>query len=319
MKKILLFCDPGVDDSLAIMYALLNPRIEVVGIVSSYGNVKQEQATNNAAYLLQLAGREDIPLIGGAKGPLSGEITVYYPEIHGPEGLGPISPPETLVGELLNFDRVFEIIDEHQGALTIVEVGRATSLAIAFILGEEKMKNVEEFFIMGGAFLVPGNVTPVAEANFHGDPIAANLVLAKARNVTVVPLNVTNQSIITSEIIGMITRFSYNPFTPLIEPIFEFYADAYRELVPGITGAPLHDVVTLSALVNNDLLQYVTRTVTVEILNETRGQSVADFRPGWVAEPTTVLHRIGLELNYQMFINDFYDTMTNPLSRNNWQ
>ncbi len=98
-------------------------------------------------YLLQLAGREDIPLIGGAKGPLSGEITAYYPEIHGPEGLGPIRPPDTIVGKLLNFDQVFEIIDRYKGDLTIVEVGRATSLAITFILGEEQLSKINELLI----------------------------------------------------------------------------------------------------------------------------------------------------------------------------
>ncbi|MDE5415701.1 nucleoside hydrolase [Alkalihalobacterium chitinilyticum] len=314
MKKILLFCDPGIDDSLAIMYALLHPNLEVVGIVSSYGNVPQEKATNNAAYLLKLAGREDIPLIGGAKGPLSGEITVYYPEIHGPEGLGPIRPPETIVGELLNYDRVFDIIEKYKGELTIVDVGRNTSLAIAFILGEEHMKKVKEYFIMGGAFLVPGNVTPVAEANFHGDPIAANLVLSKAKNVTIVPLNVTNEAIVTSEVVDYITQVPFNPFTSLIQPIFEFYADAYLELVPGMNGAPMHDVLTLSALTKPEVLQYIERPVTVQILEDTRGQSVTDFRPGWEPEPTDLLHHVALELDYQLFIHDFVDVMTKSLN-----
>ncbi|WP_420482323.1 nucleoside hydrolase, partial [Bacillus pseudomycoides] len=86
MKKVLFLGDPGIDDSLAIMYGLLHPEIEIVGIVTGYGNVTQEQATSNAAYLMQLAGREDIPIINGAKMPLSGEFITYYPEIHGAEG-----------------------------------------------------------------------------------------------------------------------------------------------------------------------------------------------------------------------------------------
>ncbi|WP_216831571.1 nucleoside hydrolase [Alkalihalobacterium elongatum] len=312
-KKILLFCDPGIDDSLAIMYALLHPHLEVVGIVSSYGNVAQEQATNNVAYLLHLAGREDVPVIGGAKGPLSGEFTVFYPEIHGPEGLGPISPPDIIVGELLNFDRIFEIIERYEGELTIVEVGRQTALAIAYILGEEHMGKVKDFFIMGGAFLVPGNVTPVAEANFHGDPIAANLILNKAKNVTVVPLNVTSDAIVTKEMVDYITAYEYNPFTPLIKPIFDYYADAYSELIPGLNGAPLHDVVTLAALTQPQLVNYIHRSVTVQILERTRGQSVGDFRPGWEAEPSEVLHRIGMVLDFEMFFRDFLNVMTRSL------
>lgn len=93
-EKVLFLGDPGIDDSLAIMYGLLHPDIDIVGVVTGYGNVTQEKATSNAAYLLQLAGREDIPVINGAKIPLSGDITTYYPEIHGAEGLGPIRPPK---------------------------------------------------------------------------------------------------------------------------------------------------------------------------------------------------------------------------------
>ena len=140
LVKVLFFGDPGIDDTLAIMYGLLHPEIEIVGIVTGYGNVEQEQATENAAYILSLANRMDIPLISGAKGPLSGEFTPFYPEIHGPDGLGPITPPKTIESELLNFDEVFTIIERYENDLIIVDVGRSTSLANAFILGSEKKK-----------------------------------------------------------------------------------------------------------------------------------------------------------------------------------
>jgi purine nucleosidase len=186
------------------MYALHNPEIELVGIVTGFGNVTKVQATQNAAYLLQLAGKQDIPIIGGAQGPLSGELVPFYPEIHGPEGLGPIQPPENYKVNLLNFDEIFKIIELYQDELVIVSVGRLTDLAVGFILGGEQMKKVRAFYSMGGAFLVPGNVTALAEANFHGDPIAADLVMEKARNLTVLPLNVTNNAIITPEIVDYI-------------------------------------------------------------------------------------------------------------------
>src|SRR4051794_40537500 len=92
-KKILLFCDPGIDDSLAIMYSILDPDIELVGIVASYGNMTKDQATANAAYLVRLAGRTDIPIIPGTSMPVQEGILRIYPEIHGEEGLGPIQPP----------------------------------------------------------------------------------------------------------------------------------------------------------------------------------------------------------------------------------
>ncbi|MEC2071023.1 nucleoside hydrolase [Alkalihalophilus marmarensis] len=310
MEKVLLFCDPGIDDSVAIMFALLHPDIEVVGIVSSYGNVDKEQATNNAAYLLDLAGRLDVPLIGAAAYPLSGEMAVYYPEIHGEEGLGPITPPDTISGTLENFSRVFSIIDEYEGELVIVDVGRQTSLASAFILGEDVMDKVKAFYVMGGAFLVPGNVTPLAEANFFGDPIAANVVATRAHNLTIVPLNVTNYAILTDEVIDQITDQEYNTFTPLIRPIYDYYAEAYQELVLGIEGAPFHDVVTLVALTNPELFDFVEREVTVVDDPSVRGLSVADFRPLSAEEEASIEGaQIAMDFNYDEYINIFIQVM----------
>ncbi|WP_368505831.1 nucleoside hydrolase [Alkalihalophilus sp. As8PL] len=311
MEKALLFCDPGIDDSVAIMFALLHSNIDVVGIVSSYGNVDKEQATNNAAYLLGLAGRTDIPLIGAAAFPLSGEPAVYYPEIHGEEGLGPIRPPDTISGTLENFSRVFTIIDEYEGELVIVDVGRQTSLASAFILGEDVMDKIKAYYVMGGAFLVPGNVTPLAEANFYGDPIAANVVSTRAENLTIVPLNVTNYAVLTEDIISSITDQEYNAFTPLIRPIFDYYADAYAELVPGIDGAPFHDVVTLVALTNPELFDFVQREVTVVDDESVKGLSVADFRPlsAEEEEETQQGAKIAMDFRYEEYIDIFVETM----------
>lgn len=311
--KVLFFGDPGIDDSIAIMYGLLNPAIEIVGIVPSYGNVTQEQAIQNVAYLLSLAGKTDIPIIAGAKGPLSGEATAYYPEIHGEEGLGPIQPPDTLTSaELLNFDEIFKIIEKYENELYIVDVGRSTSLAIAFILGDEVMNKVKGFYIMGGAFFVPGNVTAEAEANFYGDPIASNLVCERAQNLAIHPLNVTIQAILTSEIVDQIvSQGTNNPYRNLIRPIFDYYYEFYKKSMPGIQGTPLHDVVALSAIVNPSIMQYARRRVQIEMSGILKGVSVADFRANPDKEPVETLDRIALRFDYEKFITDFIQVMTN--------
>ncbi|WP_281975333.1 nucleoside hydrolase [Halobacillus litoralis] len=312
MYNVLMFCDPGIDDSLAIMYALLNPKINVVGIVSSYGNVSQQQATQNVAYLLKLAGRDDIPIIAGARSPLSGEIAVFYPEIHGEEGLGPIRPPETVQREVVNFDEIFKIIDNYAYNLVVVDVGRSTSLAIAFLLGgEEYLRKIRAFYSMGGAFLVPGNVTPVAEANFHGDAIAANLVLNKLRNIFITPLNVTNYAIITPETILKITSQPFNAFTHLIKPIFDYYTTAYQKLDHSLAGSPLHDVFTVFALVNPEQVKYVKRQASVSIdFANTKGESVADFRTKSSEQTTENTDHIAISFNYDAFVKDFTAVMT---------
>lgn len=314
-QKVLLFCDPGIDDSIAIMYALLNPALDVVGIVSGYGNVEQEQATQNTAFLISLANREDIVLIGGAKSPLSGEFTPYYPEIHGEEGLGPIRPPETIVGELLNIDEVFKLIEKYGKELMIVDVGRSTSLAICFNLaGADIMNSVSYFYLMGGAFFVPGNVTAAAEANFHGDPVASRLVMEKAQNTVIFPLNVTNKAIVTPEIVDRIIATENNPFQPLLKAVFDYYFEAYQELVPGTIGSPIHDVVPLFALTNSDAFKYARRRVEIETKDGPfRGATIADFRPKPEEQPEELLDYIALEMDYNRFIEDFISVMTRKL------
>ncbi|MFD2683081.1 nucleoside hydrolase [Bacillus seohaeanensis] len=310
MKKILLFADPGIDDSIAIIYALLNPEIEVVGIVSSYGNVDKKQATENVAYLLELANKTDIPIIGGTTRPFSGEIPTFYPEIHGPEGLGPIVPPENIAGELLNFTEIFNIIDQNPG-LTIVDVGRNTSLATAVILSDDLSEKVKEFYIMGGAFLVPGNVTPYAEANFYGDPVASSLVFDSLKNITVIPLNVSNNSIVTKQHVATIQESTQNPLIDILDEVMDYYINAYKKLIPGLVGAPLHDVVTLSLLANPDMGRFIYRDVQIQQTGKTKGVSIADLRVK--PEDTDKNVRIYLELDYPLFLEDFIRVMSTKI------
>lgn len=316
MKKILLFSDPGIDDAIGIIYALLHPQIDLVGIVTGYGNVDEKQATANASYLLQLAGRPDIPIIRGATGPFSGEVVTYYPEIHGEDGLGPIRPPENLVTNVHRFGTVHELIRKHKGELSIVDTGRSTSLAASFILsGAELLQSVKEIYLMGGAFNYPGNVTAVAEANFHGDPIATDLVLEKGRNITIIPLNVTNRATVTTQMLDTIVAYQSNPFSFLMKPIIEFYIDAYKNLIPGLSGAPMHDSVTLFALLNPQYFHYIPRRVRVDTSELSRGRTFADFRAKPNDEPPETLERIAIDFNYQAFVNDFMNIMTRRVAR----
>ncbi|WP_226579800.1 nucleoside hydrolase [Halobacillus litoralis] len=310
MKKIILFADPGIDDSIAIMYALLNPKIQILAIVSSYGNVAKEQATNNVAYLLKLAGRSDVPVIGGANAPLDGEIPEFYPEIHGPDGLGPIQVPKTFKGELTNFSELYTLLRNHKD-ITIVDLGRNTSLASLFLLGNLLTENISEIFMMGGAFLVPGNVTPYAEANFYGDPVATNVVLSNLNNIFIIPLNVTNKAIITPDHVKKIMKESSNGLVNIMDDIMSYYISAYKKLVPGIKGAPLHDVLTLSLMVNPLMGKYAQREVEVLTSSEGRGISVADFREN--SKPAEREIHICLEFDYPMFIEDLISVICNPL------
>ncbi len=305
-KKILLFGDPGIDDSLAIIYALLNPNIELVGIVTSYGNVTKDQATANAYYLLQLANQTHIPIIPGAANPVQQEEVTYYPEIHGGEGIGPIRPPKNLQYKVYPFDTIKWLLNQYPNELIIVDTGRSTSLATAFILFDEEIKKAKAFYVMGGAFFVPGNVTALAEANFYGDPTSSNFVLKFAKNLTITPLNVTQDAILSSEMIDYTVKESKSPFNFLLKPIFEFYFKAYQKFVPGIQGAPIHDLLTVMVVNNPSIAEYIYYdAIVIDGTVEAKGLSYIDIRPTSQTGNT----RIAVKLNYNKFVEDFIQVM----------
>lgn len=307
-EKILLFADPGIDDSLAIIYALLNPNIEIVGIVTSYGNVSKEQATANAYYLLQLANQTQIPIIPGAATSVEQEeaSNIYYPEIHGAEGMGPIRPPSNLQYQVHSFETIRSIINLYPNEIVIVDTGRSTSLATAFLLFNEEIKNVKAFYLMGGAFFVPGNVTALAEANFYGDPTATNYVLTHAHNLTITPLNVTQYALLTSEMVQRLAQEGNTPFGALLSPIFEFYYNAYQKNIPNIQGAPIHDLLTVMIVANPTIVEYVY--YDPKVINgdsEAKGMSFIDIRPTSPKGKT----RIAVKLDYEKFVEEFFNVM----------
>jgi purine nucleosidase len=315
VKKVLFFSDFGIDDNIAIVYAFFNKELEIVGVVADYGNVSKLDALRNAAYIQELTGIRDVPVFAGAELPLTGNPPEFYPDVHGPEGLGPIIPDIQNAVFIENFHGIQEIIEQNPDEIIIVNVGRLSSLAAAFILYPSTMKKVKEFFLMGGAFNEPGNVTPVAEANFHGDPYAANIVLNQTSGkVKIIPLNVTSGSIVTPALINELDAYYHtvnSKVGKLVKPMFDYYYKFYKNRNPLLTGAPLHDVLTLWAVVNDVHITY--REIPVKVIvniGEAFGQSIGDFRNS-VEKADFPLHKVAVNFIYPEFIKDFFQTMKN--------
>ncbi|MGI8316336.1 nucleoside hydrolase [Halobacillus mangrovi] len=306
MKKILIFADPGVDDAFAIMYALLHPELEVVGIVCDYGNVSHSAACRNTNFLLKLADREDIPIINGSSTPLSGTDPQLFPEIHGYKGIGGLDLTHVQPPLPYPFYKIYELIEQYAPELTIVNLSRLTSLARVFIeTGSWIQQKVKDILIMGGAFLVPGNWTPLAEANVCGDSQAAWVVASKGKNMTFVPLNVSNRAIISNKMIDHLSTYTQTPFTPILKPIMDFYSNKYKEIIPGIQGAPLHDVTLLSYLTDKASFLLVQKQVFVVTDGLANGMTFADFRPDPEMVPTYPVNQIMLDFSMEQFQNDF--------------
>lgn len=310
VKKVLLFGDIGIDDTVALIYAGLNQEIEIVGLVADYGNVSREDAVSNIYYVMKLFDfPKGIPVILGAEVPLTGEQPTYYPEIYGERGLGPIIPNEDPEIKIENFWEIIKIIEKYKDELIIVNIGRLTSLATLFILYHKLMKNVKEIYMMGGAFWVPGNVTTVAEANFHGDPFAVNIVLTYATNVTIIPLNATQKAIVTPGMVDYIDSFGK---TKILKPLMQYYTRFYQERDPSLLGSPVHDALTLMATIYPNMFIYESYPVTVvdKLEGPARGQSIAETRPYENLNDGKKRHRIAFDIHYDMFFHNFMSIMT---------
>ncbi|MFS0750868.1 nucleoside hydrolase [Oceanobacillus sp. 1P07AA] len=313
IKKVLLFGDIGIDDIITLIYASLDDEIEIVGVVASYGNISREKAITTISYIQELLYYKDlqIPLILGAQRPMTGEKPKEVSEIHGEYGMGPVIPPVNDAQVVENFLQIIDIIQRNED-IYIANIGRLTDLATLFILYEDLMRKVKGIYIMGGAFWVPGNITAVAEANFHGDPVAAQLVMRYATNLTILPLNVTNQAIVTPEMVDYIDQVGQ---LSIVKPMIDYYYSFYKKRDPSIIGSPMHDVLVLMAIKNENMFQFFSRPIMIvqSLFGEERGQSIADIRPyedGYYAITETNHHQIAFQMEYQQFFLDFMTVMS---------
>ncbi|WP_335871710.1 nucleoside hydrolase [Bacillus sp. 2205SS5-2] len=308
-RKILFFSDFGIDDMVAGLYAHYSEELDIIGFVADYGNVSREDAIRNTIFLSRLTGREDIPIVSGAYSPLTAIKPTYYPEVHGLEGLGPIIPQyEITNGQLLeNFYKIPEIIAQYsEEGISIFNAGRLTSLSTCFILFPEAMKKVKEIYIMGGAFDVPGNVTPVAEANIYGDPYAANIILKLSKQkVYFVPLNVTQYAILTPQLINYLhERFvaKDDKVGMIIKPMVDYYFEFYKKRDPTIDGSPLHDLLALWAMSSEAEITFEEHPIAIS-LDEGRafGQTMGDFR-STIEKIDWPIHYVAKSFHYGKFI-----------------
>ncbi|WP_240050800.1 nucleoside hydrolase [Metabacillus litoralis] len=313
-QKVLFIGDFGIDDIVALLYAYYSEEVEIVGVVVDYGNISRENALVTATYIQNLTNLFEVPIISGADRPLTGEIPTYYPEIHGEYGLGPIIPKIKLPPtELENFYEILTIINRYKNELVVVNIGRLTSLATAVVLYPNILSTVKSIYMMGGAFLYPGNASPLAEANFYSDHYAANLVLKHARNTKIFPLNVTEYAILPETMIqelNTIFQKRNDPVGVLLEPIISYYSNWYKNRNPSIKGGPLHDLLTIWAVTNNNSFQFTEKPVKINTDNgECRGVSIGDFRPfkELANYPT---HTIAISFDYEYFIKDIFRTFS---------
>lgn len=283
--KIIIDCDTGVDDSLAILYALRQPKFDILGITTACGNTGADQAAENSLRLLKLAGREgEIPVSVGEKVPLNGVWEGPVPHVHGPNGIGGVELPPSgqKPVEERACDFIVRLARENPGQITLVTLGRLTNVALALQKEPELPRLIRGIVAMGGTYHAPGNVSPVAEANIAGDPEAADQVLSAGFAVTIVGLDVTTKIHLTST---HFKRLKENcapenkGIADYLDKAFTFYRGFYRGCNGHMDHCPMHDPLAMLVAVDPSVVTIRRLPARVECGGSfCRGMIVTDSR-----------------------------------------
>lgn len=277
-RKILLDCDPGHDDAVAMMLAWGNPSIELLGITTVGGNQTLDKVTRNALSVATVVGMHDVPIAAGCRLPLVRPVEIA-PDVHGDSGLDGVELPEPAV-ELdprHGVDLIIEtIMSNEPGTVTLVPTGPLTNIAMAARKEPRIVERVQEVVLMGGGYHV-GNWSAVAEFNIKVDPEAAHIVFNEKWPIVMVGLDLTHQALATDEVAehiaavpGSVSQFTLGLFT--------FFRKAYQD-AQGFDFPPVHDPCTLAYLIDPTIVETVKVPVDVELNGSlTTGMTVADFR-----------------------------------------
>lgn len=275
MKKIILDCDPGHDDMIAIMLAFVREEIEIVGITTVAGNQTGEKTFENALKVLTLINANDIKVARGFDKPILREL-VTAPQIHGVSGLDGANLPKSNISplEIDAVDFIIQTLLSSNEKIYLVPTGPLTNIAIS-LLKEPKIKEkIEKIVLMGGA-IYDSNITPCAEFNIYVDPEAAKIVFHSGVPIVMIGLDVTNKARLSFEDIEKIERMN-GKISKVVAPLLKFFANANKEFF-GFDGAPIHDALTIAYLVDETILKLKNYFVDVETFGElTRGRTVVD-------------------------------------------
>jgi inosine-uridine nucleoside N-ribohydrolase len=280
-EPVLIDTDTGVDDALAIMYAMHSREICVNAITTVAGNVEVEKCTRNVCTILDYTRSDYRPKVDQGSGKPLHRSLITAPEVHGKDGLGNTQSsvrrnskrrPNGAIESIRNQ------CERYSHQLTIIALGPLTNIALALQKYPRSVRKVKRIVSMGGAFRVPGNTGPVAEFNYFVDPDAANIVLQAGLPLTIVPLDVTEQVMLMRDRLRKLVRKRRSRLSSFIYKFSDNYMRYHRTTL-GLYGGYLHDPIAVAIAVQPSLAKTRKLHVEVECQSKlTRGMTVADFR-----------------------------------------
>ena len=290
-RKIILDCDPGHDDAIALLLAWGSPAIDLVGVTTVAGNQTIEKVTRNALSVARVAGITGVPFAQGAHRPLIRQVEVAE-SIHGESGLdGPVLPEPAI--ELDPRHAVDLIIDlvmaSEPGEITLVPTGALTNIALAVRKEPRIASRVREVVLMGGGVNV-GNWSATSEFNIVIDPEAAHIVFNESWPLTMVGLDLTHEALATPEVAASIAAVDTAP-ARFVGELLEFFGETYKDQ-QGFEHPPVHDPCAVAYVIDPTVMETVRVPLDVELAGTlTLGMTVADFRAPAPADCTTQVAR----------------------------
>lgn len=263
-RKILIDTDPGIDDAMAIFYALSSPELDVIGLTTVFGNAHTELTTRNALSLLEIAERTDIPVAAGAAKPLAMDYRGPVAFVHGPDGQGGVDlpPPRTapIAADAAHF--LIETVMAAPGEITLVPLGPLTNVALAMLIEPAFTRHLAGIVLMGGAAFVGGNASPAGEANILNDPEAADIVFGAECPIVMAGLDVTEQTLMTTQDLSRLGEIASAEARHLAA-IVPHYANFFHNRL-GIDGIHVHDSSAISYLVAPQHYTWVEHPIRVD-------------------------------------------------------
>ena len=291
---VILDCDPGHDDAIALILALASPELKVLAVTTSAGNQTPDKTLNNALRILTLLGRDDIPVAAGAPKPLAREL-IIADNVHGESGLdGPKLPDPAFAPQAMTgIELMAKCLRESPQPVTLVPTGPLTNIALLLAAHPELKPRIARIVLMGGA-AGAGNWTPAAEFNIYVDPEAADMVFKSGIPITMCGLDVTHEAQVMDEDIELVRAIT-NPVAQCVAGLLDFFMIYHRDPKWGFAGAPLHDPCTIAWLLAPALFHGVECRVDIETRGEHAvGMTVVD-RYGLTGKPANALVLLGLD------------------------
>ena len=304
-RKVIIDCDPGIDDSLAILLALNSDELEVLGLTITSGNVPARMGAKNALKTLQIANRLDIPVYVGEEFPLQRKL-ITAQDTHGEDGIGE-NFYDDVKGEILEGGVDF-IIDtlKREEKVSIIALGPLTNIAKGLMKDKDGFDNLDEFVSMGGAFRIHGNCSPVAEFNYWVDPHAADYTYKHLpKKIHMVGLDVTRKIVLTPNIIEFINRLEKEK-SKFITEITRFYIDFHWQQ-EGIIGCVINDPLAVAYFIDRNLCKGFDSYVEVVHDGVAIGQSIVDSFNFYKKEPNAhVLTQTDEKAFMKMFLKRIF-------------